>query len=1375
MKYRSIVTLALLSLALLLAACTQPPLQVAPEGFVRLSVAVDTGGTASGELTQLGLPYDPNNGSIELEEVRVLVKDRSGQEITFNIESGTYTADADGVETHIQLTEDTSSASVLLPAAGNPYTFESVSYSSRDNAIGYNRLSQHVNVNGTVSIRLKSVLGEASLMPRFPTHYATPGADLDLMLFVAANGHPELQVPISDFTAAYENIEGGELSSATNRGLRIRVADICADVKVEGTVTGIRESAEGFTEDQTSEITPFELECVPASGGTLEVDLEAPSIIINTFNPTTGRIEGEANDNVAIAKVEIYDGPELVASTDDAEVDAGAARVNFKPGTDSFYADLPPTPNTDRGFQAVAFDPAGNEARSAETQNLAFVYVSQDGDDNTATGTKANPFGSIANALTAVNEGGTIFVQDGEYEIRTLNINKSITLRGESESYTILNANRTTGSVPGYGLEVTADYVTLESFTLQGPGEGSNQGRGIHAAGHPVAENVLQGLVIRNVTVDGARQMGLSINTTNGTVLDNVTVKNVNSGDEGIGINLKSSHNALLTNVTTTNNTIGISIETTKTTQEYANNDARNITITGGSHSDVVGLMTEIYDGREITGLTLDPALGYAYAVRNPTPLTARDTSDCSASGAQYTYYVQDLPEALSLAEEFCVPEQTVVQEISEFDAADLLGFIVPEGLSIQAAVDAAAEGATINIAEGTHKSDGVKIMTAALKIVGAGAGSTFIEGNNPDGENDTYDYGFDVYTADVEISGLHLKNYFAGVNLNNAPGAHLHGLEFSDSRIAIRTPTTHTVDGLIFENSSIENTFSGVLIQHGNTNPTPARNVSIDDVTFTNVAHKGIYAEAFTDSTIRNVTMERVANGGAHNDPNQASVALEINLKYAHHGAITLSDIEIQDSGWSNEDAAYDGSAEPTNRNAAALAVAVRDDTGGYVTAPATLDSLYLENITISGAYHAIRLGEAKDLEPGSTFTTGPTTTTLTGLDVENSGGYAISNYTLRDVDATDTANTINGNNVPDDNFDIEADLLHGTSFPALGVIYLAPDSIYAPSDPKDVRKLAHAIDTANDHDIVHVSGVHVLTEVIVLDKPLTIQGSDPDGYGYLPSLDAHASKSGIRIGPGGAGSELRDFQIFNASTYGVELKGTKDDSSVQGVHIENVIIEGIDSYGRVGVKVASSTDASGFKMIGGKIEDGRTGLYIEGQGGTKFDNVVLDGVEINDTRDKAIYAEALSNAVLRNLEIDNAGNTGNPSSNKNGAGISINIVSGPARNITIEYTTVTNSGGSSGGGGAAISLKSASGVTFENVEIIGSNLSNVSKYGSGVGLRIGDPDSPNEPGPQNVSVKGGSIEGLERAVINHTGTDVTLERVTLAGGTEGGFTTVP
>ncbi|HRP46188.1 MAG TPA: hypothetical protein PLT07_01445 [Trueperaceae bacterium] len=561
---------------------------------------------------------------------------------------------------------------------------------------------------------------------------------------------------------------------------------------------------------------------------------------------------------------------------------------------------------------------------------------------------------------------------------------------------------------------------------------------------------------------------------------------------------------------------------------------------------------------------------------------------------------MKNLTEATALATEFCDPTQTTVQEVSALDAADLLAFTVPQGLSIQAAVDAASAGATINIEAGTHTSSGVNVGTPSLKIVGASAGTTVIQGNNPDGLDTTsgFDYGFSLSAANIEISGLHLQDYYADVNLGNAPGAYLHDLEFSSSRIAIRTPTLHNIDGLRFEDSSIHDTNSGILLQHGKTNPTPARHVTFDGLTFADVAHKGMYLEAFTDSTIQNIVMNRVGNGyGPDNVETPPSTALELNLKYHDHGTVTLSNIEINDSGWSNATADYSGATTPTHINAAALAIAVRDD-GGYATNPAALSNLVLNDITITGAYRAIRLGEAKVLEPASVFTTGAASTVLRGLHIAGSGEFTIANYTLSDVDATNATNIIDGYRVPDDNFEIEARLRHGTSDARLGIIHLAPDSVYAIAS----RSLATTVSAAAANDTIHVSdGSHVLDSTISIpgSKALTMRGQS-----WAAEVSAPASGPSIYFDVYGSGTTIEGLSLI----------------SLGGTNPQNLIgIKGAD------VSIRNNS-FSGVYADG----DGAVSRAIEVSPGVQ--NVTIDGNTIHGLRQPAYFNPGVAGRVTNN-----------------------------------------------------------------------------------------------------------------------------------------------
>src|SRR5690554_5085772 len=111
----------LLALAIVLVACGKPEAQPSPEGLVQLSVTLDSSAAPAGDLSPLGLPFDPNDGNIMAQHVHVAVTDRDGNAINFQLDGGTYTASTNGSEAHIELSSSNNTAQVLLPAAGNPY------------------------------------------------------------------------------------------------------------------------------------------------------------------------------------------------------------------------------------------------------------------------------------------------------------------------------------------------------------------------------------------------------------------------------------------------------------------------------------------------------------------------------------------------------------------------------------------------------------------------------------------------------------------------------------------------------------------------------------------------------------------------------------------------------------------------------------------------------------------------------------------------------------------------------------------------------------------------------------------------------------------------------------------------------------------------------------------------------------------------------------------------------------------------------------------------------------------------------------------------------------------------------------------------------
>ena len=77
--------------------------------------------------------------------------------------------------------------------------------------------------------------------------------------------------------------------------------------------------------------------------------------------------------------------------------------------------------------------------------SAADVYVNTTGNDATGTGTINNPYLSVSKGVSKVSNGGTVYIADGVYSganNRGITINKNMTIRGQSEAGTIIDAQK---------------------------------------------------------------------------------------------------------------------------------------------------------------------------------------------------------------------------------------------------------------------------------------------------------------------------------------------------------------------------------------------------------------------------------------------------------------------------------------------------------------------------------------------------------------------------------------------------------------------------------------------------------------------------------------------------------------------------------------------------------------------------------------------------------------------------------------------------------------------------------------------------------------------------------------------------------------------
>ncbi|HET8986044.1 MAG TPA: hypothetical protein VFN03_09830, partial [Trueperaceae bacterium] len=357
----------ILGLAVLLAACSQPS---GPQdaSVVTFSLSLTDAAATAETIQAQGAPFDPSTGATAIETVHVTVRDSNNAPVAFSFAAGTYTVDPAGVIPYVTLEKSAAiggitSATVALPAAGNPYTFESLGYASvTDPVIAYADQSVNVVDGGTVWISPVAVLGAASLATRYPTTYVIPGSVLDVMLVVAANGHDDiaggafLQVPLGDFVASYDAPSGASILSQSNRGLRLQIDAQCTGpLTLSGNAAGLVEVASDFVPGTVSMSgSGLVLPCSPVNDGTVSIDTEPPTVSISSLDGNTGLVVGQADDNFGIAKVQVFDGPVLLASTDENEAVGGVSLIAFVHGTTEFRTYLTTTPQG--GVTAVAFD-----------------------------------------------------------------------------------------------------------------------------------------------------------------------------------------------------------------------------------------------------------------------------------------------------------------------------------------------------------------------------------------------------------------------------------------------------------------------------------------------------------------------------------------------------------------------------------------------------------------------------------------------------------------------------------------------------------------------------------------------------------------------------------------------------------------------------------------------------------------------------------------------------------------------------------------------------------------------------------------------------------------------------------------------------------
>ena len=385
-------------------------------------------------------------------------------------------------------------------------------------------------------------------------------------------------------------------------------------------------------------------------------------------------------------------------------------------------------------------------------------------------------YSTISAAISAAAAGDTIAIADGTYSITsTLNVTKSLTISGNSESGVVLQIN--CGS--GYGFNVAADDVILENMTLDIVTAGADTGYPIHASGTPNPPDGYDNLTIQHLTVKGdltttpKRRTGVDVHGYNNVSLSYITSSDASFGN---GLQVTGCVGVTMDHITTANNAWGsIAIYCSKPT--YLNRGSSNVTIDGST----LNLGEDNIFQQDEFGLvsTNVSVTGYQHHVYN-------DTFRAEAPG--YTFFKNTEADAIAAALAFTGYESgSSIERIADGH------YIVANGMSIQTAVDDAPAGGVVEVRAGTY-TEQVEIAKD-LTLQGAGAGSSFINAFDSMPLSFTtaaanfpivYIHDADaVYVRDFTVDGLGLGNTnyrFLGVAWHEAGGG-LYDCEIKDVR----------------------------------------------------------------------------------------------------------------------------------------------------------------------------------------------------------------------------------------------------------------------------------------------------------------------------------------------------------------------------------------------------------------------------------------------------------------------------------------------------------------------------------------------------------------------------------------------------------------
>lgn len=281
-------------------------------------------------------------------------------------------------------------------------------------------------------------------------------------------------------------------------------------------------------------------------------------------------------------------------------------------------------------------------------------------------------------------------------------------------------------------------------------------------------------------------------------------------------------------------------------------------------------------------------------------------------------------------------------------DIASLRGALtwnVTDSASLADALEGAVDGDTILLAAGTYT--GGITLSRGVSVVGL-PGATL--------EGDGSGVGITIAASGVSLTGISVRGYTTGIGFAQT-GETLEDLLLE--RVSLSDVTTGIaglnqaggtnnsgakVDGLQILGLSVSTANQGICFDVDPSGGALLNDVTVDGAVFSMVATKGIYVEALSNASLRNLTMANVGQAAGQGLPGNG---IDINLKYGTYVGIVIDGFTFTNVGGA------------TLAGDAAISVKARDD-GSYAGNPGVYSgTLSILNGWISGTGTGVQVGE--------------------------------------------------------------------------------------------------------------------------------------------------------------------------------------------------------------------------------------------------------------------------------------------------------------------------------------------------------------------------------------------------------------------------------